>query len=73
MVDLKQLLQRRRAAAGRQLLGLQLLLPFGARSGPCSMECRSRQEILDRDGSADAPAVLDLGDDVPRFEAVAMG
>ncbi|MER6519984.1 hypothetical protein ABT246_24410 [Streptomyces sp. NPDC001553] len=32
-----------------------------------------RQEILDRDGSADAPAVLDLGDDVPHFEAVAMG
>ncbi|WP_433855215.1 hypothetical protein [Streptomyces kronopolitis] len=32
-----------------------------------------RQEILDRDGSADALAVLDLGDDVPRFEAVAMG
>ncbi|MGW0538305.1 hypothetical protein [Streptomyces sp. NPDC003032] len=32
-----------------------------------------RQEIFDRDGSADALAVLDLGDDVPRFEAVAMG
>ncbi|MFE0138752.1 hypothetical protein ACFWY6_45555 [Streptomyces sp. NPDC059037] len=32
-----------------------------------------RQEIFDRDGSADAMAVLDLGDDVPRFEAVAMG
>ncbi|UQA91379.1 hypothetical protein [Streptomyces halobius] len=32
-----------------------------------------RQEILDRDGPADALAVLDLGDDVPRFEAVAMG
>ncbi|WP_171059983.1 hypothetical protein [Streptomyces montanus] len=31
------------------------------------------QEILDRDGSADALAVLDLDDDVPRFEAVAMG
>ncbi|WP_405775858.1 hypothetical protein [Streptomyces sp. NBC_01538] len=32
-----------------------------------------RQEILDRDSSADALAVLDLGDDVPRFESVAMG
>ncbi|MFC8125429.1 hypothetical protein [Streptomyces sp. NPDC057302] len=32
-----------------------------------------RQEIFDRDGSADAMAVLDLGDDVPRFEAVVMG
>ncbi|MFG2684197.1 hypothetical protein [Streptomyces sp. NPDC048392] len=32
-----------------------------------------RQEILDRDGSADALAVLDLGDDASRFEAVAMG
>ncbi|MFJ9893633.1 hypothetical protein ACIQPR_09900 [Streptomyces sp. NPDC091280] len=32
-----------------------------------------RQEILDRDSSADALGVLDLGDDVPRFEAVAMG
>lgn len=33
----------------------------------------ARQEILDRDSSADALAVLDLGDDVPRFKAVAMG
>ncbi len=32
-----------------------------------------RQEILDRDGFADALAVLDLGYDVPRFEPVAMG
>ncbi|MFF4410707.1 hypothetical protein [Streptomyces sp. NPDC001404] len=32
-----------------------------------------RQEIFDRDDSADALVVLDLGDDVPRFEAVAMG
>lgn len=32
-----------------------------------------RQEIFDRDDSADALAVLDLDDDVPRFEAVAMG
>jgi hypothetical protein len=31
------------------------------------------QEIFDRDGSVDAPAVLDLGDGVPRFEAVAVG
>ncbi|MFJ8027799.1 hypothetical protein [Streptomyces sp. NPDC096311] len=32
-----------------------------------------RQEIFDRDDSADALVVLDLGDDVPRFEAVAIG
>lgn len=32
-----------------------------------------RQEVLDRDSSADALGVLDRGDDVPRFEAVAMG
>ncbi|ELP65661.1 hypothetical protein ACOT81_38890 [Streptomyces sp. WI04-05B] len=32
-----------------------------------------RQEILDRDSSADVLGVLDLADDVPRFEAVAMG
>ncbi|MEV7960287.1 hypothetical protein [Streptomyces sp. NPDC088141] len=32
-----------------------------------------RQEILDRDGSADALAVLDLGGSAPYFEAVAMG
>ncbi|MGO4462966.1 hypothetical protein AB4039_37655 [Streptomyces sp. M-16] len=31
-----------------------------------------RQEGLDQSGSADALAVLDLGDDVPRFEAEAM-
>ena len=32
-----------------------------------------RQEVLNRSASADALAVLDLGDDVPRFETVAMG
>lgn len=31
------------------------------------------QETFDRDDSADALVVLDLDDDVPRFEAVAMG
>ncbi|WP_328791418.1 MULTISPECIES: hypothetical protein [unclassified Streptomyces] len=31
-----------------------------------------RQEGLDQSGSADALAVLGLGDDVPRFEAEAM-
>lgn len=32
-----------------------------------------RRSSTDRDGSVDALAVLDLGDDVPRFEAVVMG
>ncbi|MEU7155989.1 hypothetical protein AB0A98_06030 [Streptomyces chrestomyceticus] len=32
-----------------------------------------RQESSDRDGSADALAVLALGGDVPCFEAAAMG
>lgn len=31
-----------------------------------------RQEVLDQSGTADALAVLGLGDDVPRFEAEAM-